>query len=81
MHSLALACCLCRALTTLVCGVFRCEGGPSPLFSLLPPIVHLAAADIRRTPALDSTLRLLLDEIDCARPETRCGGFGLSMRC
>lgn len=57
-----------RALTTLVCGAFRCEGGPSPLFSLLPPIVHLAAADIRRTPALDSTLRLLLDEIDRARP-------------
>lgn len=53
-----------RTVTTLVCGAFRCEGGPSPLFALLPPVLHVSAAEIRRTPALDATLRLLLDETD-----------------
>lgn len=53
-----------RVVTTLVCGAFKCEGGPSPLFALLPPVLHVTAAEIRRTPALDATLRLLLDETD-----------------
>lgn len=56
-----------RVVTTLVCGAFKCEGGPSPLFALLPPALHVTAADIRRTPSLDATLRLLLDEMDGAR--------------
>jgi AraC-like DNA-binding protein len=54
--------------TTLVCGAFRSETGRSPLFSLLPPFLHLKAADVRKSPPLEGTLRLLLDELESARP-------------
>jgi len=54
--------------TTMVCGAFRCEGGPSPLFSLLPPVLHVTAPEIRASAPLDAALRLLLTEIDRRRP-------------
>lgn len=56
--------------TTMVCGAFRCDGGPSPLFTLLPRVMHVTATEIRRSEPLDTILRLLLTEVDERRPGT-----------
>lgn len=51
------------ARTTLVAGAFRIGAAVrSPLFSSLPPVLHVATTDPRASPWLPSTVQLLLAE-------------------
>jgi len=53
------------ASTALLCGGYRFERDEHPpLLSMLPPVIHLAAADRGDDDQIDATLRLLLAEHD-----------------
>ncbi|WP_280265059.1 AraC family transcriptional regulator [Nocardia wallacei] len=55
--------------TRTVCGAYRYDDyGSHPLFTLLPTVVHLSAAQSAHRPELAATLTLLAAEVEAERP-------------
>lgn len=55
--------------TTLTCGSFRMKdgGGRHPLFSLLPPVMHVRGESGRTVPWLEATMRFITQEAGIRR--------------
>ena len=53
----------------VVCGAYQFDGpGPNPLLALLPPVLHLSAAQVQAYEPLSATLRMLMAELEGGGP-------------